>query len=270
MIDLLVTATFSLFTFVFGACIGSFLNVVIYRLPAQLSLLYPPSRCPHCLHRLGTLENIPILGWLGLKGKCRWCHAPISPRYPLIETLTGFIFLVIFWQFGTTLQTVGYWLFLSWLVALTFIDFDTLTLPNPLLKWGLITGLAFQGVMGWPTQTIPQHLVLGIGSAVLGLWLFDLIRYAGTLIFGQEAMGDGDPPLAAMIGAWLGWKSLLMTAFLACSIGAILGGGAITLKLISRKTPIPFGPFLALGAALAVVWGQELIHWYSQIFLPVF
>lgn len=268
--DLLVAAIFSPFVFALGACIGSFLNVVIYRIPANLSLLYPPSRCPHCLHRLGKTENIPILGWLWLRGRCRWCHAPISPRYPLIEALTGFIFMVIFWQFGITSLTLGYWVFLSWLLALTFIDLDTLTLPNSLTKWGLILGLGFQVYLGWQTAKIPQTLVLGVASAVLGLWFFDLIRYLGTFLLGQQAMGGGDPKLAAMIGAWLGWKSLLVTAFLSCTLGAMIGGGAIALNLISRRTPIPFGPFFTLGAALAVVWGNEFIEFYLRVFFPTF
>jgi leader peptidase (prepilin peptidase)/N-methyltransferase len=269
-LDFLTAVAFSPFVFMIGACIGSFLNVVIYRLPANLSLIHPPSRCPHCFHRLGKTENIPIFGWLWLRGKCRWCHTPISPRYPLIEALTGWIFLIVFWKFGLTSFTVGYWIFLSWLLALTFIDLDTFTLPNSLTKWGLILGLLFQAYIGWETGNIPEKLILGIGSAVLGIWFFDIIRYAGTLILGQPAMGGGDPKLAAMIGAWLGWKFLLVTAFLSCAVGALIGGGAIALKLISRRTPIPFGPFLALGAAMAVFWGNALIDFYFKVFFPTF
>jgi leader peptidase (prepilin peptidase)/N-methyltransferase len=268
--DVLTAAIFSPFVFAFGACIGSFLNVVIYRIPANLSLLHPPSRCPQCLHRLGKTENIPIIGWLRLQGKCRWCHTPISPRYPLIEALTGWIFLIVFWEFGVTSLTVGYWIFLSWLLALTFIDLDTLTLPNSLTQWGLILGLVFQGYLGWEMGNIPERLILGVGSAVLGMWFFDIIRYGGTFILGQQAMGGGDPKLAAMIGAWLGWKFLLVTAFLSCAVGALIGGGAIAFKLISRRTPIPFGPFLALGAALSVFWGDFLIKSYLNIFFPTF
>ena len=268
--DLLTAAIISPFVFAFGAAIGSFLNVVIYRIPANLSLLHPPSRCPHCFHPLGKTENIPILGWLKLGGKCRWCHTPISPRYPLIEALTGAIFLIVFWQFGITSLTVGYWIFLSWLLALTFIDLDTLTLPNSLTQWGLVLGLAFQGYLGWEMGNIPEGLILGVGSAVLGVWVFDLIRYSGTLILGQPAMGGGDPKLAGMIGAWLGWKFLLVTAFMSCTVGAVIGGGAIALKMISRRTPIPFGPFLALGATMAVFWGDFLIDFYVKIFFPTF
>ncbi len=267
--DFLIGAITILFVFVLGAAIGSFLNVVIYRLPAGLSLLKPPSRCSHCLHRLGKTENIPILGWLWLQGRCRWCKAPISLRYPLVEAATGIVFCLVFWQFGFTLTTLGYWTFLSWLLALALIDFDTMTLPNVLTQSGLLLGLGFQGLRGWQAGQLPSYLLLGIGSAVLGMWLFDLIRWGGTLALGQTAMGGGDPKLAAMIGAWLGWQYLLVTGFLSCTLGAVIGGGAIAFGWISRRSPIPFGPFLALAAALSVFWGQRIVTTYLELFFPI-
>jgi leader peptidase (prepilin peptidase)/N-methyltransferase len=136
--DALVT---SALVFLFGAAVGSFLNVVIYRVPAGLSLLHPPSRCPTCHTQLKPHDNVPVLGWLWLKGRCRYCRTPISPRYPLIEAFTGALFLATFWLFGLGWVTVGYWLLLSWLVALAFIDIDTLTLPNGLTQSGLVLGL---------------------------------------------------------------------------------------------------------------------------------
>jgi leader peptidase (prepilin peptidase)/N-methyltransferase len=259
-----------IFIFIFGASIGSFLNVVIYRIPANISLIYPPSRCPSCYHALGKTENVPVFGWLWLKGKCRWCQTSISARYPTIEAITGLIFCLVFWQFGFTLNTLGNWILMSWLLALSLIDWDTMTLPGSLTKSGLMVGVVFQGIQGWQTGTFPQSFVLAIASAVLGLWLFDLIRFIGTLFLGQVAMGDGDPKLAAMIGAWLGWKYLLLTAFLACGLGAIVGGGAIALGLLKKRQGFPFGPFLAGGAFFSVFFGQAIITAYMQFFLPTF
>ena len=130
-----------------GAAIGSFLNVVVYRVPAGLSVIWPPSRCPKCLHQLGMGENIPILGWLLLRGKCRHCRTPISPRYPLIEAITAIIFVLVYNRFGLSIHTVGYSLLMCWLLALTLIDLDTMTLPNSLTQSGLVLGLTFQFVV---------------------------------------------------------------------------------------------------------------------------
>lgn len=262
-----------LLIFALGASVGSFLNVVIYRIPAGLSLLFPPSRCPHCLHKLGKSENVPVLGWLWLKGRCRWCRTSISPRYPLVEAVTGLIFLLVFMRFGFTLPTAGYCIFLSWLLALSLIDLDTMTLPNALTQSGLVVGLGYMIILGWAeTATwsgVASHLMSGIVAAVLGIWLFDIITILGSIALGQSAMGGGDAKLAATIGAWLGWKYLLVSGFLACAVGALVGGGAIALGLLSRRQAMPFGPFLALGAVLAVFWGEAIIAGYIELFFPI-
>ncbi|HAC64054.1 MAG TPA: prepilin peptidase, partial [Cyanothece sp. UBA12306] len=208
--DLLIAVITLPFVLAFGASVGSFLNVVIYRLPEGLSLVHPPSRCPKCHHRLGKTENVPVLGWLWLRGRCRWCRTRISMRYPLVEAATGLIFCLIFWQFNFSLNTVGYWILSSWLIALSLIDFDTMTLPGKLTKSGLVLGLVFQLIKGWYGGNIPDALMMGIGGAVLGIWLFDLINLGSIFLLGQLGMGDGDSYLAAMIGAWLGWKAVLI------------------------------------------------------------
>ncbi len=271
--DTLSDALMSLTVFTLGAAIGSFLNVIVYRLPAGLSIIHPPSRCPHCLHKLGKRENVPVLGWLLLKGRCRHCQAPISARYPIVEASTGLLFLLVFWTFAFSLQTLGYWVFLSWLLALSLIDLDTMTLPNVLTKSGLVVGLAFQVALGLLSASEPigviNHLIRGIAGAVLGLWLFDSIRIVGSVVFQKAAMGAGDSKLAAMMGAWLGWKYLLLSAFMACATGAFVGGGAIALGLLNRRQPMPFGPFLALGAALIVFWGQAMLSTYLRLFFPL-
>lgn len=273
LMDFLFELPVTIAVFILGASIGSFLNVVVYRLPAGLSLVHPPSRCPKCMHRLGKRENMPVLGWLLLKGRCRHCKAPISARYPLVEALAGILFVITFWAFGWSWQTVGYWAFLSWLLALSLIDLDTMTLPNPLTQSGLAIGLLFQTILGFTlTATLSgalTQLMHGIVGVVVGLWLLDLITIAGSMLLGQAAMGAGDAKLAAMMGAWLGWKYLLLAGFLACAIGAFVGGGAIALGWISRRQAMPFGPFLALGAAIVVFWGSTILSTYFRVFFPL-
>jgi leader peptidase (prepilin peptidase)/N-methyltransferase len=255
-----------------GAAIGSFLNVVIYRIPAHLSVFWPPSRCPKCLHQLKVYDNVPVLGWLWLKGRCRYCHTPISSRYPIVEGVMGFLFLLIFSVSGLTWQTVGFWIFFSWLFALAMIDLDTMTLPNILTQSGLVVGLGFQvieaGFTDFNHVAIIKALMGGILGAVLGLWLFDIIGFVGSIIFGQTAMGGGDPKLAAMMGAWLGWKYLLLAGFLACALGAFVGGGAIALGWLDRRQPMPFGPFLALGAGITALCGEMILSTYLHLFFP--
>ncbi|MDJ0588686.1 MAG: prepilin peptidase [Pleurocapsa sp. MO_226.B13] len=267
--DTLLTALAFIFAFIFGACIGSFLNVVVYRIPAGLSLIHPPSRCPQCLHSLGITENVPVFGWLWLRGRCRWCQTKISSRYPTVEAITGLMFVLVFWRFSYSLETIGYCAFLSWLLSLSLIDLDTMTLPSPLTKSGLVLGLVFQTVLGWQLgqgQGIANQLMFGIGGAVLGIWLLEIIALLGLIMLGQQAMGDADGKLMATIGAWIGWKYVLVSSFVACGVGAVIGGGAIALGLIGKKQPIPFGPFLALGGALSLFFGEAIINAYLNTF----
>jgi len=261
--------------FVSGSAIGSFLNVVVYRLPAGLSVMWPPSRCPKCLNQLKPYENIPVFGWLWLRGRCNHCRSRISARYPLVEAATGLLFLLIFWRFGAGVQTLGFWALFSWLLALSLIDCDTMTLPNSLTRSGLVAGLVFQMAKGWwptfsPIDSVHYLVLDGIVGAVVGLWLFDIIALAGSLALRQNAMGAGDSKLAALMGAWLGWKYLLIAGFIACLAGAFAGGGAIALGLLERRKPMPFGPFLALGTAITALWGEAILSTYLQLFFPNF
>ncbi|PSO83184.1 MAG: prepilin peptidase [Cyanobacteria bacterium QS_5_48_63] len=263
----------ALIVFALGASIGSFLNVVIYRLPAGMSILRPPSRCPVCSHKLGKSENVPILGWLWLRGRCRHCRTRISIRYPLVESVGGLLFLLVFWQFGVSIQTLGYWAFLGWLLALSLIDWETMTLPNALTQSSLAVGLGVQATAGWQETAqlmgVSTQLMVGIGGAALGIWLFDGIAFVGSLAFGQAAMGGGDAKLAAAIGAWLGWKHLLLASLLACAMGALIGGAVIALGWLNRRQPMPFGPFLALGAGLTVFFGEAILSTYLKLFFPL-
>lgn len=288
--------------FIFGAAVGSFLNVVIYRLPAGLSLLYPPSRCPKCEQRLKPYDNVPVFGWMWLLGRCRNCKLPISIRYPMVEFSTGALFVAVFLMFGVTWRTPGYWIFVCWLLSLALIDLDTMTLPNSLTSSGLVLGWIFQGWMRYveSSPSLPVGLeggvdsggvgaiasVLGFGglggmmgefngvlsamlASVLGLLLFDFVGIAGSRAFGKAAMGGGDAKLAAMMAAWLGLPALLLTTFLAAAMGAVIGSSALALGVLGPKQHIPFGPYLALGALFTLFYGVWMIETYRSIFFPV-
>jgi leader peptidase (prepilin peptidase) / N-methyltransferase len=271
--DILMIVPASVVVFALGASIGSFINVVVYRLPAGLSVLWPPSRCPHCLNQLKAYDNVPVFGWLWLKGRCRYCKSKISARYPVVEALTGIIFLVVFLLFNVSLLTIGYWVFCSWLLALSLIDLDTMTLPNQLTQSGLVLGIIFQIVSGFLLEGsylgAIKPLMMGIVGAVLGLWLFDAIAFFGSIALGKTAMGAGDAKLAAMMGAWLGWKYLLLAGFVACTVGALVGIVSITLSKRRFGQKIPFGPFLAFGAAIALFGGEAILSAYLRLFFPV-
>ena len=255
------------FIFICGASIGSFLNVVIYRIPADLSIVYPPSHCPNCLHRLGIRENIPILGWLILKGRCKCCGSRIAIRYLLVEFLSGLLFSLIFLKFAFSLLTPFYWVFLCWLIVLAVIDLDTFSFPDILLKSALLAGICFQLLLGWQDGQLAHTVFVALASGWLGLFLLDIIRLIASFALQVEAMGDGDPKLTAIIGVWLGWERLLLCIFLACVLGAFIGIGS---GKMTRRQQIPFGPFLAIGALLTVFWGNEIIFRYVKLFFPYF
>lgn len=263
-----------------GAAIGSFLNVVVYRVPAGLSLIWPPSRCPKCFHQLGMGENIPILGWLLLRGKCRHCHTPISPRYPLIESITAIIFVLVYNRFGLSIQTTGYSLLMCWLLALTLIDLDTMTLPNPLTQSGLVLGLAFQFVAGYLDTNhsiagIREYTIQGILGMTLGIWIYDTIAILGSIMVGKPAQGGGDAKLMAMVGAWTNWKIVLLSGGLASALAligfmavagySIFRGGSIKSGADQLIQPLPLGPFIAAGATIALFGGDWIFESYQQL-----
>lgn len=262
-----------LIVFILGAAIGSFLNVVVYRLPEGLSLLYPPSRCPRCETRLKPYDNVPVFGWLWLKGKCRNCKLPIAARYPIVEFATGGLFVAVFMFFGATWQTPGHWIFVCWLLALALIDLDTMTLPNSLTASGLLLGWGYQGWMSYvqaPTtiRSVADSVIWAIVASVAALWMFDLIGIAGSRAFGKAAMGGGDSKLAAMMAAWLGFPGMLLATFLAAVMGAFIGGGALAMGALGAKQHIPFGPYLALGAVMTLFYGQQMVTAYLAVFFP--
>ena len=271
-----LTIVFPIVAAVLGACVGSFLNVVAWRLPRQESVVLPASHCPRCGTQLQWFENIPLLGWLGLRGHCRHCGAPISPRYPLVELLSAGLWVAVTVATPTAMGPaaaplaliVAGWVLVSWLLPLVLIDLDHLWLPEPLCRIGLILGLLFTAGLGWmqgpgvAPELVVQHLL----AAGLGLVGFEAVSAIAQKVMGRPALGLGDAKLAALLGAWLGLTGLGVAVVLAVFAGAIIGVlGRLSGKL-GRHQPLPFGPFLAAGG-LAVWLGGPAV--WIQIFKMV-
>lgn len=266
------------FAAIIGLCVGSFLNVVIHRLPRMMerdwqaqcaeargeqiapgepfSLVRPRSHCPHCGHGITALENIPVLSYLALHGRCSACKARISPRYPLIEALTAALSAFAVWHFGPTTIAIGALCLIWALIALTFIDFDTQFLPDsitlPLIWMGLLFNLA-------TGQTPLASAVIGAVAGYLSLWS---VYWLFKLATGKEGMGYGDFKLLAALGAWLGWPMLPVIILLSSLVGAIVGIALIILAKHGRDIPIPFGPYLAAAGLIALFWGKPILHAY--------
>jgi leader peptidase (prepilin peptidase)/N-methyltransferase len=297
----LMDLNFQVFSFVMGLCLGSFLNVVISRLPERLSIVLPPSRCPKCEKPIAWYDNIPLVSWLVLLGRCRSCRAPISARYPTVELLVGLLALAVARQFGLTPLAVCFLIFVVLLVAITYVDLDTWHIPDvlvfPGIAIGLIGSIAFNPGMRW------WEPVLGAAG---GFAIFAAIAYLGTWAFKKEAMGQGDWSLMAMIGAFLGWKAWLPVIFLSSLQGAAVG---LLLMALGRgetgtaSTPapagdppaptvahgeatsasesaegreddddwvpprhaVPFGPFLAMAAMEQLFFGDWILETYQHL-----
>ena len=271
-------AVFALAAGLLGLMVGSFLNVVIHRLPIMmerdwaaqcaelkgeaapafepLSLARPRSRCPHCGHSITALENIPLVSWLLLRGRCKGCAAPISLRYPLIEALTGLLFALAAWHFGFTAAGLGALVFVAALLALTAIDFDTQLLPDDITLPLLWIGLALNA---FNVYTDLKSAVIGAMAGYLSLWG---VYWLFKLFTGKEGMGYGDFKLLAALGAWLGWQMLPLTILLSSLVGAVVGISLMTFARHGRNVPIPFGPYLAAAGAIALVWGKPLTRAY--------
>jgi len=246
-----------IFAFAMGACMGSFANVLIYRLPAGLSIVSPGSRCPSCKKEIRWFDNIPILSYFILGGRCRGCKTTISPRYPLVEALSGLLFAAVVIKLGIQPNTAPLALFVWALVVITFIDLDHRIIPDVISLPGTVLGLGFSFLPGFPG---PMDSAIGV---VIGAGFLFLILYAYEKIMGEEGMGLGDVKLLAMIGAFLGWQALPVTIMVSSLTGSVVGVGYALLKGESvRKFPVPFGPFLALGAVVHLFFGMELIQWY--------
>jgi leader peptidase (prepilin peptidase)/N-methyltransferase len=249
----------SLFAFCLGAIIGSFLNVCIYRLPHKESIVTPGSRCPRCGKNIRFYDNIPIVSYLILRGKCRHCKEPISPRYPVVEGLFGLLTLALFIKHGPTLPFVLLLAFTASLIIITFIDLDYQIIPDSISIPGIFVGIGasfFIPLLSWAESLI--------GILVGGGFLL-LVAFGYKWVTGREGMGGGDVKLIAMLGAWLGWKAIPFILFSSSLIGVFIGGGISLLQRTGLKSRIPFGPFLTLSAIIYVFFGPELIHWYLNL-----
>ncbi|GAB6094163.1 A24 family peptidase [Desulfatiferula olefinivorans] len=242
--------------FVYGLCVGSFLNVCIYRIPASQSLVRPRSSCPACGAPIRFYDNIPVLSFLILRGKCRSCGKRISIRYPSIELLTGTIWALCYARFGATVECLAYIVFLSVLIVITFIDMDHRIIPDVISLPGIplfFAAALLATDLGWLNSLL--GILLGGGS----LWA---VAEGYYLITKNEGMGGGDIKLLAMIGAMIGWKGVFFTIFASSAIGTLIGLAAIVVTRSNLRLAVPFGPFLALGAAVYVFAGREIIDWY--------
>lgn len=282
-------------SFIFAATIGSFLNVVIHRFPVMMkrewqqecnqylqeyhaeivtqigidklnkpidsfpekyNLVVPGSACPKCKTTIKPWHNLPVFGWLMLKGKCAACHAPISARYPIIEFITGLLIATLAWHFGPSWQFAFASILTFVLVALTGIDLDEMLLPDqmtlPLLWLGLIINLNH-------TFASPTDAIIGAAAGYLSLWsIFWLFK----ILTGKEGMGYGDFKLLAVFGAWLGWQMLPLVILLSSLVGAVVGITMIVSKRLKQGNPIPFGPYIAAAGWIALIWGQPIVDWY--------
>jgi leader peptidase (prepilin peptidase)/N-methyltransferase len=250
--------------FSFGLIVGSFLNVCIYRIPRGLSIILPASRCPSCDTPIKPWDNIPIVSYMLLGGKCRDCKARISLRYPLVEFLNAVLYLTVYWKFGVGLETLVYFIFSSALIVITFIDLDFQIIPDSITLAGIPLGF-LAGSFLLPDPLFRSSL-LGMKTSFIGLitgfGLFYLVALAGSAIFKKEALGGGDIKLMAMVGAAMGWKAVILTTFLGSLAGSVFGIALMILKGKNRTTKIAFGPFLALGAVITLFFGQEIFFWY--------
>jgi len=265
---------------VVGLCVGSFLNVVIHRVPKMLergwraqcaelsgastpdqptyNLIVPRSQCPACGHPIGALQNIPVVSYLVLRGRCAACNAPISARYPIVELLTATLSVAAVLKFGTTPTALAACVLVWMLIALTFIDVDTQLLPDnltlPLLWAGLLAN-----VLGALPEVSLRESVIGAVAGYLTLWI---VYWLFKLIRGKEGMGYGDFKLLAALGAWLGWKSLPAIVLMASAVGAVIGIGLVVFKGRDHQIPLAFGPYLAVAGAIVLFFGRPLIALY--------
>ena len=245
-----------IFVFLLGTIIGSFVNVCIHRMPRGESLIAPRSHCPACQASIRPIDNIPILSFFLLRGKCRHCGQSIPWRYPVVEFLNGAGYVLLALKFGLVWQTPFYALLFSALIVVTFIDLTHQIIPNEITLPGILIGMIAAGIV------LPQGFWSSLIGLVLGGGLFYLIADLSQRMLKQEGMGGGDIKLIAMIGAFLGWKSVLLTIFMGALSGSLVGIFLILVKGKGRRFPIPFGPFLALGALTSLFWGREILHWY--------
>jgi len=264
--------------FFFGICFGSFLNVCIYRIPLEQSVVTPGSHCFRCNHAIAWYDNIPLVSYLLLRGHCRNCNAGYSPRYFLVEALTGILFLLVWLHYGGGPENIVfdpripvYWLVIFGLLLGTFVDFDHLIIPDRVSIGGMITGVimsvvvpSLHGADTWHSGLIQSLVGLGFGFGTL-----QIVAKLGKIVFKQDAMGFGDVKLLGAIGAYLGWKAVFFTILISSFVGAIVGIALVLLKGREWQSRIPYGPYLSLAAIIWItgghVWWQLYVEWITSV-----
>jgi leader peptidase (prepilin peptidase)/N-methyltransferase len=240
---------------VFGLAVGSFLNVCIHRLPRQGSIVQPPSSCPSCGYRLRWFDNIPVVSYAMLGGRCRQCKTPISIRYPIVELLTMVLFLAHYAVFGADIILVPRLLFACILIVLFAIDLEHHLLPNVITLPGIVVGLAFSAML-------PPGLIDALVGTILGGGILWLIGEAYYRYSGQDGMGGGDVKMLAMIGAFLGWKQVVLTLVLSSFLGSLAGLLVLVFRRGGMKSALPYGTFLSLAALVSSLFGERIVTWY--------
>lgn len=252
--------------FLFGACWGSFLNVCIYRIPAELSVVRPRSRCPKCMTNLAWKDNIPIFGWMALRGRCRYCGVKIPARYPAVELLTALLFVAVWLRFPYSPLLIPYWLMLFGLILGSFVDMDEMWLPDRCTIGGMIIGPIFSFLLPamHGAETHVSSLVQSLIGLAFGFGLFWSISVVGRLLLKKDAMGFGDVKLMGALGAFLGFHSIIFITFVSSLLGAVIGMTFIALGKRDLQSRIPFGPYIALAALLWLLGGSGLWEAYVE------
>jgi leader peptidase (prepilin peptidase)/N-methyltransferase len=242
--------------FILGLIVGSFSYVCIYRIPRNESIIYPASHCPKCRSNISPKDNIPLFSYILLKGRCRNCKSKISIQYPIVEFLTGLIYLIIYLIYGLSIQSLIYIILSSALIIIAFIDLNEQIVPDVISLPGIVIGFIISFFVPYISFI---NSTLGV---VVGGGIILIIGLVGSVIFKKEAMGGGDVKLAAMIGAFMGWRFIIISLFLGFFLGALAGIILILLKIKSREDVVPFGPFIVLGSFITLLWGEQIISWY--------
>jgi leader peptidase (prepilin peptidase)/N-methyltransferase len=245
--------------FLFGSIIGSFLNVCIFRIPKDMSLIRPASRCPSCNTPIKPYDNIPVLSFLMLGGRCRHCRAKISSRYPLVETLNALFYVAVVWRYGLGWHVPFLCVFCSAMIVIAFIDLDFQIIPDLITLPGILIGLIASSFL--LPDPFARDSSLGLREGIIGAVSGGAIFYLIAVV-SRGGMGGGDIKMMAMVGSFSGWKSVLLTTFAGSLFGSVVGLFLIAFKGKGRKTKVPFGPFLAFGALLTLFFGQEILAFY--------
>lgn len=248
-------------SFIFGLVVGSFLNVCIYRLPRNMSVVRPSSACPSCNTPIKPWDNIPVLSYILLKGNCRKCGERISIRYPIVELMNGILYWIAFNYFGLGWHLPFLLSFISAMIVITFIDLDFQIIPDVITLPGIVIGLASAFFL------LPDPFslsVVGFKNSIAGLFIGGGLFYL-IAVLSRGGMGGGDIKLMAMVGAFMGWKAVFLTTFIGSLVGSLVGIFLMIFKGKGRKTKIPFGPFLAFGSIITLFFGRAILHWYFQL-----